>query len=221
MELTNKQVRLDHPRIVALFHDKDVLQTVYSLALSDMSGYARSIKVSYTLSEAYNLGYTQGKLNLGVIDAVTAWENAIKKNSYLDKKIPKEIAFFTCSDCEDHLIYTEPDEAIENFLEGLFEPDSHGIEGLPKTITLYGFEPMKVIPSRCNPLECLLDDLDEEYGNPDGDRPAASSKMKDAEKAFIEAVVAEYRPWAHERTWECEVDVEAWVWDNMPEWIDE
>lgn len=192
----------------------------YKHALSDMSGYARSIKVSYTLSEAYNLGYTQGKLNLGVIDAVTAWENAIKKISYLDKEIPKEIAYFTCDDAGEELTYTDTDEAIEVFLSHLFEPYSHGIKDLPETITLYGFEPMEVIPSGCNPLECLLDDLDEEYGNPEGRSTVATEKMKAAEKVFIAAVVAEYHPWAHERTWECEVDVEAWVKENMPEWLE-
>lgn len=194
----------------------------YQDALADVAGHARSLAVRDTLSETYNRGYTQGKLDAQKAEpnVEIAWKNAIKENSYSDKEIPKEIAFFTCDAAEDHLIYTEPDEAIKTFLDGFIETNTPGIAGLPKTITLYGFEPMKVRPSGYSPLIYLLDDLDAEYGNPEGGSTVAAEKMKVAEKDFIAAVVAEYHPWAHELTRECTVDVEAWVIKNMPEWLE-
>ena len=51
-------------------------------------------------------------------------------------------------------------------------------------------------------LERTLDDLDENYGDPDGDYSDPTEAMKSAARAFARAVLADYVPWACEPTGE-------------------
>ena len=51
-----------------------------------------------------------------------------------------------------------------------------------------------------NYLERILEDLDEEYGDPEGDTTEPTDAMKRAALAFVDAVFREYEPWNCERT---------------------
>jgi hypothetical protein len=71
------------------------------------------------------------------------------------------------------------------------------------------------------PLEDILDTLDEEFGNPYGDSFEPTAKMKDAEQAFLRVVEKEYVPWACEEVCRKEIDVLKWVKENRPNWLEE
>lgn len=51
-------------------------------------------------------------------------------------------------------------------------------------------------------IEDLLDRMDEEYGNPDGDLAVATPTMREAATTFVKTVMAEYTPWECEPTGE-------------------
>jgi hypothetical protein len=59
----------------------------------------------------------------------------------------------------------------------------------------------------------MLEDLDEEFGDPDGDSSGTqpTEAMKAAEKIFVEAVLAEYTNHWCEDVYHEEVNVAEWV----------
>lgn len=123
------------------------------------------------------------------------------------------------SDSDEVLIYEDPDEAIEMYLDGLHPTDFKDIHDF----AMYEYKPMEpTLPFHCSPLETILEVLDEEYGNPDGDSCEATQAMKDAEQAFLKVVLAEYRPWACEQTGKkVEVNALGWVREHRPDWLKE
>jgi hypothetical protein len=112
--------------------------------------------------------------------------------------------FFTCDQDEERLTFTDPDEAIENYLDDLDDP-------LPEEVTVYGFAPIQATRSvdaiAGGHLEALLESLDEEYGDP-GDR------------TYVAAVLAEYKPWACEQVSSEAVNVREWVKEHAPHWLE-
>lgn len=62
----------------------------------------------------------------------------------------------------------------------------------PRPITFQQYEPMQVSRHLLNPLTSVLQDLDEEYGHEDFDPQEPTDAMKEAEQAFLDAVLAEY-----------------------------
>lgn len=63
-----------------------------------------------------------------------------------------------------------------------------------ETVTVYRYKPSKPTIRDCgSPLEYLLERLDEEYLPDECDPDSPTQAMLDAEKAFIEAVLAEYK----------------------------
>jgi len=124
---------------------------------------------------------------------------------------------FWGGDGDEVLIYTDPHEYIENLLDS-YHPESLYSTG---TITAYEYKPMTVTASDCGaPLEYILEMLDEEYGSPDKGFTATDAMIQ-AEKAFINAVLAEYRPWACEQTGKS-VTAKAvdWVREHRPDWLE-
>jgi len=126
----------------------------------------------------------------------------------------RAIVFWSCDDNDETLSYTDMDEAVEAYL------DEHHVEG---PLKVYGYSRMEV---RYNggsygPLEKLLEDLDEEYGSPDDEADDPTEKMREAEAAFIEAVLAEYVPWACETTKTVEIDPVQWIKEHRPDWLEE
>ena len=101
------------------------------------------------------------------------------------------------------------DEAIEQIL-GRRIP-AH----FPDQIELAVFKRHSVSATGLNPLEQLLDNLDEEYGDPDDTTPTEPpGRMKQAEPAFLEVVLAEYQPWCLVQASTETIDVTEWLKHN-------
>jgi len=96
----------------------------------------------------------------------------------------------------DQLEYTDKDEAIEAFLDGMASDGD-----LPDTVEVTAYRKLE-IPVESNAtsaLDSLLEYLDEEYGDPDGDYSKPTEKMKAAARAFVAAVKEEYEVFQCER----------------------
>lgn len=145
-----------------------------------------------------------------------------------DKTAAREPDYYDCRDSEE-LTWTEPDEAIESYLDsrGVLHPgmtEAEVLDALPETVTLKGYARMVIsegeIDNRAGDvLEGLLENLHVQYGNHDDGPDNATPAMNEAARAFVKAVVAEYEPWACEVVSEEEVDVEAWVREHCPDWL--
>ena len=89
----------------------------------------------------------------------------------------------------------------------------------PETIVIAKFQPMGVDWDVQNPLEILLETLDENFGN-EWDSHPQTERMKEAERGFLEVVRSEYRVWQHEEVegGRVTVNVAEWIRENRPEW---
>lgn len=124
--------------------------------------------------------------------------------------------FYACSEMTERLSCMDPDEAIEEYLDGCGP--------LPESVTVYGWLRRKVGETerkwlKDSLLERALECLDEEYGDPDNPTDP-TDEMEKAEAAFIEVVLAEYKSWACERVSEAKVNVREWCAKNRPEWLE-
>lgn len=118
---------------------------------------------------------------------------------------------------DERLVHTSPDDAIESII------DSHHPATIDEIgdITVHEFAPVKPqLGSVHEPLETLLERLDEEYGDPEGDGCEPTAAMLAAQKAFVDAVLAEYVPWACEPTGnKLTVNALEWAREHAPEWL--
>lgn len=72
------------------------------------------------------------------------------------------------------------------------------------------------------PLDDLIQRIEEEYGDPEGDGDVVTDAMVKAERVFVAAVLAEYECWACDQTGEpVEVDTVAWVNEHAARWLRE
>ena len=120
---------------------------------------------------------------------------------------------------DEALIYTEPNELIENIL------DSYYPGPIPRTIIIQGFAPREMprtIDLRDRVLEDLFLQFKELYelGNPDGDSDCPQSDALFAKlDAFIDQLKSEYRVYAHVPVGLAEtVDCVTWVKEHRPDW---
>lgn len=117
---------------------------------------------------------------------------------------------------EERLIHDDMDEAIEAIFDEWPDP-------LTGMVTVCGYARMEVSAHYLDAesiLEDILERLDEEYGNPDGDRSEATPPMLDAAKALVAAIKAEYVPWACEEVERHEIDMAAWIREHRPDWLE-
>ena len=110
----------------------------------------------------------------------------------------------------DRLYHDDKDEAIEAILEGM-EPET-------ETIEICGFTQMDISVSWLSPLEDILERLDEEYGDPDGDYTKPTEAMKEAEKAFLAVIKKEYTSYMCEVVCRETVNVNEWIKEHRPDW---
>ncbi len=94
----------------------------------------------------------------------------------------------------ERMTSTTIDEAVQDWGDNLAP------EILPSEVVVIGFAPMQPKPDDCGDiLEAILESLDEEFGDPDGDGVSEPTPgMVEAERAFRAAIVAEYDSWACE-----------------------
>ncbi len=113
------------------------------------------------------------------------------------------------------LTATTPDDAFVLHYEPLISDDAL----MPKTMTAHRYRPQNASLNANQVLERVLQELDEEYGNPEdyGDDP--TDKMLEAAQEFCQAVIAEYELWMYERTGEIKtVNTKEWAAGYWPEW---
>lgn len=118
----------------------------------------------------------------------------------------------------EELHYRDKNKAIESILD-FFDP-------FPETIEICGYARVeKPAPEKLegSVLENLIEhlDCDFELGHPDGDSYEITDGMKEAESVFIKAVLKEYNPWSCEIVTRETVDVQKWVRENRPDWLEE
>jgi len=120
---------------------------------------------------------------------------------------------------DEQLTHTEMDDAIESELEGMEDP-------LPETIDVCGFARSMPNAKRLagDVLERLLENLDAEYGNPDGYMEYTDQyleSMKAAAEEFVAAVLDKYTVWACDFVKREKVNVQEWIKANRPDWLEE
>ena len=71
------------------------------------------------------------------------------------------------------------------------------------------------------PLSRFLEQLDEEYGDPDGSPWDPSPAMLAAEREFLARVLREYRPFKLDPVEEIRLDIFQWVDENAKRWLQE
>jgi hypothetical protein len=106
----------------------------------------------------------------------------------------------------------DPESVVERVLEDACDKVGEGFDALaariewPIRILVYkrrdigGEACAESIAARA--IEHALENLDEEYADPDGDYTKATDRIKDAARAFGRAVVADYVSWSCEPTGE-------------------
>jgi len=125
----------------------------------------------------------------------------------------REVEYWDCLDSEE-LTHLSPDDAVEEWY------DQVGSGDLPESIVVHGYArmPFDVDPERI--LERVLEDLDEEHGDPNGQcdstTKAQDAVLREAAKTFAAVVVANYSPWACERVTSETVNIKEWVRENVP-----
>jgi hypothetical protein len=105
----------------------------------------------------------------------------------------------------ERLTATTKDEAIEEILDCLGED--------PETIEVCGYAPMEM-EGLTGTLERILESLDEEYGDPDGNPTEPTETMKEAEAAFLAVIEREYVVWACDEVCRETVNVAEWRKDT-------
>ena len=125
-----------------------------------------------------------------------------------------EVAYWSCRDDIERLPpCTSRDEAVEWHIDDC--------DWVAPTLTLYGFARMEPDLGIDQSLEPLLECLDEEHGDPDGDSTEPTERMKAAEAEFHKVVLEEYESWACEVVTTEKVDTLAWLKENKPDWVAE
>jgi len=133
------------------------------------------------------------------------------------EKPESKAVYWSCDPDAERLQADTPDEAIEEFLDCVDQED------WPENLMAVGYAPMSVSHHEPNPVRVLddvLERLDEDYADPDGDPTEPTEIMIAAAKAFCAEVRAHYVPFACQSTGEkVEVNVQAWVREHRPDWL--
>lgn len=129
----------------------------------------------------------------------------------------KTIIFWDTDDVE-YLTHTEQDDAIESLLDGVGD-----IDKLPETLEIYGYARQlpKVNTWAVNILDRFLENLDEEYGNPDGNYTESTDSMKEAAEKFVTTVLDDYVSWVCDIVAHKTINVKEWIQKNRPDWLEE
>jgi hypothetical protein len=117
-------------------------------------------------------------------------------------------AKFWADGSDEILTYEDIDDAIGDVLYDI--PDDE----MPKTIEVYAFFPMAVKVNPEDILSPILESLDEDLGDPNGDYSQPTAKMLRAAEHLARVIEAEYDPWACEEVGVVEVDVDAWILEH-------
>lgn len=105
----------------------------------------------------------------------------------------------------------DPEDIIEKLLDDCCEKAGESFDAIADRIEwpvkIYEYRRIKIGDNDAErigrrALDNALDQLDEDYTDPEGNGTVATEKMKAAAITFGKAIIAEYVPWACERTGE-------------------
>lgn len=140
----------------------------------------------------------------------------------------KPVAFWSCNDGEERLCWTEVDEAVEDFLDGLDGrcdcPTDREQEFRDLgEITVYAWVREQFVPNKYmarDLLEWFFDSYAEELFNPE-EGPTMTGGMRVAAQHLVDVIVREFVPWSCDRDPAQDVTVNAldWVREHAPEWL--
>lgn len=127
-------------------------------------------------------------------------------------KKEREPTYWSCNPEIERLTHESMEAAVEWHLDALT------LDLWPEEMFVYGFARMEISPEQLReaPLEHILERLDEEYADPEGSYSEPTKKMREAERAFIDAVLEEYEPWMCEQVTEVKIKVLPWVREHLP-----
>jgi len=141
--------------------------------------------------------------------------------------------FYSWTDGET-LTSEDPEDEIREFLDWsnyTFETDAETIKNLKDGLEIYAYNPREISDSVLDVraaflVEDLLESLDEEYGNPDGDsKDLISKEDQEALVQEIFAVLKKFRDDGRIVSWQCEPvakrtytpeEITQWVKENRP-----
>jgi hypothetical protein len=135
--------------------------------------------------------------------------------------------FWSVEDNEE-LSHTDLEDAVEEYLDDFMSPrmTQADWDAIPETVEVIGYKRMDPLTvgsvDHYGPLDHLLESLDDEFGDPNGNPTDRTSAMEDAAEEFVGKVLAEYTVWACEPSGEKEtINCRDWIKANRPEWMEE
>ena len=146
-------------------------------------------------------------------DAELWHDLAAAARAYKDRRVQKppegQPDFWSVSKYEERLTHDEPEEAAAMWLDDMTKEE---IAELPDEITVYGWRRTN-IKGYLEPsfvLDEVLERLDEEHGDPDGDFISSiTPKMIAATRALVQAIEEDYTPWTCKVCCEEKLDISA------------
>lgn len=130
--------------------------------------------------------------------------------------------FWAISDTET-LQHELVEDAVREYLDDFMSPHmtQEDWDRLPETFEVLGYNRMTPnVECYCRMLEDLLEYLDEEFGNPNGDPTQPTPGMQQAEKEFIEKVLKEYEVYQCEYSGDkVTISTIDWIREHEPEWL--
>jgi hypothetical protein len=131
--------------------------------------------------------------------------------------------YWDCRDVED-LAHSDINDAIEEYLDLFLDPKmtpEEVLATLPETVEVTGYARRTVDRKGLYPLLLLLEHLDDEYGgNEAAEKTRPSDKMLEAEKAFLDVVLSEYKPYWCEPVAEKTINTKEWIDEYRPDWLE-
>jgi len=121
---------------------------------------------------------------------------------------------------DERLSHEHPDDAIEEYLSAIYDGAS---DMFPEEVIVYGFKRMEPDTEACVDavLDCLLDRLDEDFADPEGDGTKPTEAMKAHARTFVSNILDEYSVWACELNGEhIAVKTQQWIEENCPHWFE-
>jgi len=126
-----------------------------------------------------------------------------------ENKMSKELFYYGGDDDERYNANTL-DEYLESFVD-----EWCSYEPFPEKITVNKAIPEKIPSGSCRVLENLLENLDEDFSDPDfGVATKPTPAMKKAEAAFMKVIRAEYKNYWLKTVEKIEVDLKKWCFEN-------
>lgn len=131
---------------------------------------------------------------------------------------PTKPVFWAVDTMGEELQHETLDEAVDMYLDGLAPEET------PDVITVHGYARIDLsnewsdLPEFV--VETVIERLDEEYGDPFNSGFPITDRMRKAAAVFAEVILREYEPWACIPVCHQEIDIQAWIKEKRPHWLE-